>query len=84
MREITYLSLYCHHQNDSCIKAGSEESHFNVSLTVRDKVKSQCPRTTTFEVKGDYRHQEVTTRLTLAVTMSQHSLLLISRGPDIL
>ena len=21
-----------HHQNDSCIKVGSEESHFNVSL----------------------------------------------------
>ena len=21
-REITYLSLHCHHQNDSCIKMG--------------------------------------------------------------
>ena len=29
-REIIYLSLRCHHQNDSCIKMGSE-SHFNVS-----------------------------------------------------
>ena len=28
--EITYLSLHCHHQNDSCIKVGSDESHFNV------------------------------------------------------
>ena len=37
-REITYLSLHCHHQNDSCIKMGSDESHFNVSLIVRDKV----------------------------------------------
>ena len=27
-----YLSLYCHHQNDSCIKMGSDESHFNVSV----------------------------------------------------
>ena len=26
-----YLSLHCHHQNDSCIKVGSDESHFNVS-----------------------------------------------------
>ena len=26
-----YLSLHCHHQNDSCIKMGSDESHFNVS-----------------------------------------------------
>ena len=25
-REIIYLSLYCHHQNDSCIKMGSDES----------------------------------------------------------
>ena len=30
-REITYLSLHCHQQNDSCIKVGSDESHFNVS-----------------------------------------------------
>ena len=33
-----YLSLHCHHQNDFCIKVGSEESHFNVSLIVRDRV----------------------------------------------
>ena len=31
-REIIYLSLRCHHQNDSCIKMGSDESHFNVSV----------------------------------------------------
>ena len=30
-REIIYLSLHCHHQNDSCIKMGNDESHFNVS-----------------------------------------------------
>ena len=29
---IIYLSLHCHHQNDSCIKKGSDDSHFNVSL----------------------------------------------------
>ena len=23
-REITYLSLHCHHQNDFCIKVGSD------------------------------------------------------------
>ena len=43
-----YLLLHCHHQNDSCNKAGSGESHFNVSLIVRDKVTRQCPQTTTF------------------------------------
>ena len=31
-REIIYRSLHCHHQNDSCIKMGSDESHFNVSV----------------------------------------------------
>ena len=31
-REIIYLLLRCHHQNDSCIKMGSDESHFNVSV----------------------------------------------------
>ena len=30
-REIIYLSLHCHHQNDFFIKDGSDESHFNVS-----------------------------------------------------
>ena len=31
-REIIYQSLRgCHHQNDFCIKMGSDESHFNVS-----------------------------------------------------
>ena len=24
---IIYLSLHCHHQNDSCIKMGSDENH---------------------------------------------------------
>ena len=31
-RVIRYLSLHCHHQNDFCIKMGSDESHFNVSV----------------------------------------------------
>ena len=49
-REIIYLSLHCHH---SCIKMGSDESHFNVSLIVRGKVTRQCPQATTFEEKGE-------------------------------
>ena len=51
--EIIYLSLHCHHQNDSCIKVGSDESHFNVSLIVREKVTRQRSQTTTFEEKGE-------------------------------
>ena len=43
-RVIIYLSLHCHHQNDSCIEMGIDESHFNVSLIVKDKVtRRQCP-----------------------------------------
>ena len=26
------IAIHCHHQNDSCIKMGSDESHFNVSV----------------------------------------------------
>ena len=51
-REIIYLSLHCQHQNDTYTKMGSDESHFNVSLTERIKAIRQCPRTTTFAEKG--------------------------------
>ena len=54
-REIIYLSLHCHHQNDYRIKMGGDESHFNVSLIVRDKVTGQCPQTTTFEEKEELK-----------------------------
>ena len=39
--EITYLSLHCQRQNDCGIKMGSDDSHFNVSLIVREKVARQ-------------------------------------------
>ena len=44
----------------TCIKMGSDENHFNVSLIVGDKVTRQFPKTTTFEEKGEpkrYRTQ---------------------------
>ena len=39
-REMLYLSQHCHHQNNFCITemGSNDESHFNVSLIVRDKV----------------------------------------------
>ena len=43
-----YLTLKYLHQNDSCIKIGRNESHFNVSLIARDEVTRQCPQTTKF------------------------------------
>ena len=52
-REVINLTLHCRHQNYSCIETGSDESHFNASLNVRDKVRGQCSQTTTFEEKGE-------------------------------
>ena len=52
-----YLLLHCHHRNDSCIKMGSGESHFNVSLIVRDntEVTRQCPQTIAFLKRRESR-----------------------------
>ena len=42
----------------SAFKVGSDESRFNVSLIVRDKVTRQCPQTTTFEEKGEPKQKK--------------------------
>ena len=60
----------------TCIKMGSDESHFNVSLTARDKVTRPCPQTATSEEKGEAKRYrtKVLYRLTrLGQTGSQHS-----------
>ena len=38
-REIIYLSLHCHHQNDFCIKIGSDESRVGGQL----RGDKECP-----------------------------------------
>ena len=49
-----YLTIHCHHQDDSCIKMGSDERHFNVSLIVRDKVtRLVSTNHNLFEEKGE-------------------------------
>ena len=58
------------HQNDCCIKMGSDESQFNVSLIVRDKVTRQCPHTSTLEVKGEPK--QIRTRAPLLTTISHN------------
>ena len=65
---IIHLSLRCHHQNDFCIKMGSGESHFNVSLTVRDEVTRPCPQTTTFEEKGEPKRNRTEVPLLTSLT----------------
>ena len=69
-REIIYLSLHCHHQHDSCVTMGSDEGHFNVSLIVRDKVTRQCPKTTTFEEKGEPKR--IRTEITLLTSLTPY------------
>ena len=57
---------YCDTVTTRHIKMGSEESHFNVSLIVRDKVSlivrdkvtRQCPQITTFEEKGELKEYQ--------------------------
>ena len=51
MRSYTYSYIVT--TRDSCIKMGRDESCFNVSVIVRDKVTRQCPQTTTFEEKRE-------------------------------
>ena len=46
-REIIYLPVHCYHQNDFCVKMGSDESHFNVSVG--------SPQTTTFLKRKESR-----------------------------
>ena len=53
-REIIYLSLHCHHQNEFCIKMGSDESHFNVSVgSDGQSHKSVTANHDPFEKKGE-------------------------------
>ena len=69
-REIIYLSLHCHHQNDSCIKMGSDGIHFNVSLVVRDKVShtSASTKHNLFEEKGQPKRNRAETVLLTSLT----------------
>ena len=51
---IIYLSLHCHHQNDFCIKMGSDESYFNVSVgSDGQSHKTVSTNHNLFEEKGD-------------------------------
>ena len=54
-REIIYLSLHCHHQNDSCIKMGSDE---RAILMFQQEVMEKNHKTVStnhnlFEEKGE-------------------------------
>ena len=53
-REMIYLSPHCHHQNDSRIKMGSDDSHFNVSVgSDGQSHKTVSTNHNLFEEKGE-------------------------------
>ena len=53
-RDVICLSLHCHHQNDSCVKMGSDESHFNVSIgSDGQSHKTVSTNHNLFDQKGD-------------------------------
>ena len=54
--DIIYPSLHRHHQNDSCIKMVSDESHFNVSVgSDGQSDKTVSTNHNVFEEKGEPR-----------------------------
>ena len=53
VEEEDYIPIATLSPPECCIKMGSDESHFRVSLIERDKISRQCPQTTTFEEKGE-------------------------------
>ena len=52
-RETIYLSLHCHHQNDSCIDMGSNESHLVSVGSDGQSHKTVFTNHSLFEEKGE-------------------------------
>ena len=68
-REIIYLSLHCHHQNDSCIKVGSDESRFNVSVgSDGQSHKTVSTNHNLFEEKGEPKQIQTEVLLLTSLT----------------
>ena len=53
---------------------GSDESHVNVSLIVRDKATRQCPQTTTFEEKAEPK--QIRTKVPLLTSLTARNSML--------
>ena len=55
-----YLSLHCHHQKDSCIKMGSDESRFNVSVgSDGQSHRTVSTKHNLFEEKGEPKRYRI-------------------------
>ena len=60
-----YISLHCHHQNDSCIKTGSDESHFNCEGQSHKTVSTNH---NLFEEKGEPKRNRAEALLLTSLT----------------
>ena len=75
-REIIHLSLYrppitvpSPSELTLAFRWGSDESHFNVSLIVRDKVTRECPQATNFDKeKGEPKRNRAKALLLISLT----------------
>ena len=66
---LLYLSLHCYHQSDSCIKMGSDESHFNVSVGSDGKThKTVSTNHNIFEEKGEPKRYRTEVLLLTSLT----------------
>ena len=63
------IAIHCHHQNDFCIKMGSDESHFNVSVG-RDGQSHKTASTNhnLFEEKGEPKRYRTEVLLLTSLT----------------
>ena len=53
------ITTHCHHQNDFCIKMGSDESHFNVSVgSDGQSHKTVSTNHNLFEEKGELKRYQ--------------------------
>ena len=75
-REIIFLSPHCHHQNDSCVKTGSDESRFNVSLNycAGQSHKTVPPNHNLFEEKGEPKQNQAEAFLLTSLTAKPNRL----------
>ena len=62
------IAVHYHQQNDSCIKMGSDEGHFNVSLIMRDKFTRRCPQTITLKENGEPKRNRAEALLLTTLT----------------
>ena len=63
------IAIHCHHQDDSCIKMGSDESHLYVSVgSDGQSHKTVSTNHNLFEVKGELKRNRVEALLLTSLT----------------